>query len=240
MRELGILMVLLAASGALAPACSAREEASGEGEAMDAADETAGALEARSFTRTISGARVHFLEAGPGDGPAVLLLHGAAFRASTWQELGTLELLARAGFRAVALDLPGFGDSEASIVAPPDFLPLVLDELSLARPVVVSPSLSGGFSLPLVARHAGRLRGFVAVAPVQIERWIDALDGSALPTLCLWGGDDRIVPESQADLLCERMAAARKVVLADAGHACYMNQPARFHELLLEFLARAE
>ncbi|XP_010623717.1 protein ABHD14A isoform X3 [Fukomys damarensis] len=37
----------------------------------------------------------------------VLLLHGKAFNSHTWEQLGTLQLLSRRGYRAVALDLPG-------------------------------------------------------------------------------------------------------------------------------------
>ena len=37
----------------------------------------------------------------------VLVLHGAAFSSETWTKLGTLQLLASFGHRAVALDLPG-------------------------------------------------------------------------------------------------------------------------------------
>jgi pimeloyl-ACP methyl ester carboxylesterase len=36
---------------------------------------------------------------------------------------------------------------------------------------------------------------------------------------------------------CLRQPAAAQVVMARAGHACYVEQPARFAELLLEWLA---
>lgn len=36
-----------------------------------------------------------------------MLLHGQAFTSKTWEELGTLGLLATNGYHALALDLPG-------------------------------------------------------------------------------------------------------------------------------------
>ena len=184
----------------------------------------------------LGGSRVHLLEAGPAAGPAVLFLHGASFRAATWEDLGTLALLGADGYRVVAIDLPGFGDSEASALAPAAFLPALLDELGLEQPVVVSPSMSGRFSLPLVAEHPERLAGFVGVAPVAIEEHAARLAGNALPTLLVWGSEDRLIPRAQAERLADGMTNARLEVLEDAGHACYMQQPERFHQLLLAFL----
>jgi haloalkane dehalogenase len=47
---------------------------------------------------------------GPEDGPAVLLVHGYPESSYMWRE--ALPALAAAGWRALAPDLPGYGDSE--------------------------------------------------------------------------------------------------------------------------------
>jgi pimeloyl-ACP methyl ester carboxylesterase len=187
---------------------------------------------------TIQQIRIHYLEAGGSGRPAVLLLHGASFSAQTWQDLGTLSLLAGQGCRAVAADLPGFGQSEPGNPDEPEaFLAELLEQLTIDRPVLVAPSMSGGYSLPLVARHPEKLRGFVAVAPVGIARYEPELAGNRLPVLAVWGGDDRIVPLEQAERLVRALPKARLVVLENAGHACYLQATAEFHQHLTQFVA---
>lgn len=50
------------------------------------------------------------LQAGPVDGPPVLLLHGIPARARLWEQV--MPPLAKAGYRVFAPDLPGYGDTE--------------------------------------------------------------------------------------------------------------------------------
>ena len=56
------------------------------------------------------GRRLHVVEAGPEDGPPVLLLHG--FPEFWWGWRRQLPALATAGWRAVAPDLPGYNLSD--------------------------------------------------------------------------------------------------------------------------------
>jgi haloalkane dehalogenase len=53
---------------------------------------------------------LHFREAGRPDAPVALLLHGYPNSSYLWKDV--LPAVADAGWRAVAPDLPGFGDSE--------------------------------------------------------------------------------------------------------------------------------
>src|SRR3954452_6127472 len=55
---------------------------------------------------TLAGFSTRALEL-EGDGPPAVLLHGYADSADTWRR--ALDLLARRGRRALAVDLPGFG-----------------------------------------------------------------------------------------------------------------------------------
>lgn len=68
-------------------------------------------VELHEGTVQVQGQSLFFREARPAGGQAarfsVLLLHGIRFSSETWQNLGTLHRLAQAGYRAVAIDLPG-------------------------------------------------------------------------------------------------------------------------------------
>jgi pimeloyl-ACP methyl ester carboxylesterase len=129
----------------------------------------------------LAGHRTRVLELA-GSGPGIVLLHGWGDSADTWRPL--LAELAPTGRRAVAADLPGFG--QASRLAPGAILPqldafaaaLVL-EWSGGEPVVVAgTSLGGAVALRLAEVAELPLAGVVPVAPAGLEMpgWFDAVE----------------------------------------------------------------
>lgn len=176
------------------------------------------------------------ITAGPEEGRPVLLLHGAAFDSETWQKLGTIDALAKAGHRVIAVDLPGFGKSPANNIAPSSFGIDLLTHLGIDRAVVVSPSMSGRVSLPLVHLHPQRLAGFVPIAPVGSVEYASKLKNSPVPALVVWGEKDKLLPSAQARKLAKGFDKAEVLILPGARHPAYLDQPRMFHEGLLKFI----
>jgi pimeloyl-ACP methyl ester carboxylesterase len=57
-----------------------------------------------------------------------------------------------------------------------------------------------------------------------------------VPTLVLTGDQDQMVPPANSDTLVEALPDARKVVIADAGHVVFTDQPEAVTKAMLEFL----
>jgi abhydrolase domain-containing protein 14 len=185
----------------------------------------------------LEGHRIHLLTAGPKTGRAVLLLHGGKFKAATWKALGTLDILADAGYRAVAIDLPGAGKSPGWKVDPQTFLADLLVPLDIGRPVVLSPSRSGNLSFPLILEHPEKVSGYVPIAPVGVKQYASKLKESPVPTLVVWGQKDQLFSPAMAKTLAASFKTAEVVILPKAKHPAYLDQPELFHEALLKFLA---
>ena len=193
-------------------------------------------MEIDSKFTTVAGKQVHYLVTS-GHGLTIVLLHGASFSSATWQETGTLEVLASAGYHAFAIDLPGFGRSEHASASPDAWMSELLDQLSIASPVLLAASMSGGYALPFITTHPTCIRGFVAVAPVGIPTYREQLHGIAAPVLAIWGEQDRIVPLSDAELLVNSVKRGQLVIVPNGSHAPYMSDPSFFNRELLQFMA---
>jgi pimeloyl-ACP methyl ester carboxylesterase len=123
-----------------------------------------------------------------GDGPGLILFHGFGDSADTWRPL--LDVLARHGQRAIAVDLPGFG--AASRLEPGPLLPQ-LDRVAASLveqvhdehgvPVVVGGnSLGGVVSLRAAQRPDLPIAGCVPVAPAGLDmpRWFEVIERDPL------------------------------------------------------------
>ena len=101
-----------------------------------------------------------FIEQGQGS-VAVLLLHGIGGGKAIWRE--SLSAIAVAGYRAVAIDFPGYGDTAGAptMDAMVGAVNAVIDTLDAARTVVVGHSMGGMVAQELVAREPQRIDGLV-------------------------------------------------------------------------------
>jgi pimeloyl-ACP methyl ester carboxylesterase len=100
-----------------------------------------------------------------GEGAAVLLLHAGIADRRMWS--GHLQPLADAGVRAVAIDLPGFGEARAASgqAAPWNDVVETLDRLGIERATLVGNSFGGAVALRVAAIAPERVEGMVLVSP---------------------------------------------------------------------------
>lgn len=176
----------------------------------------------------------------------VLLLHGKKFTSKTWLDLSTLKVLAERGHRAVAVDLPGFGRSEAATILDGDddegfknrenFLKSLIGALRLHRPAVVSPSMSGAFSLPLLVNRPDIFGAFIPVAPVYTARYSSEIYmRTRVPTLIVVGDLDTNLGVISVKNL-KNLPRNKIVTLPNSRHPAYLDQPDMWHQNLGEFL----
>jgi len=131
-----------------------------------------------------------------GEGPPLLLLHGYADSADTWRRV--LDRLARADRRALAIDLPGFGegpplDPDRPVLEQLDTVAgLALERLAEetgAAVIVAGNSLGGCVSLRLAERDELPVAGAVPVAPAGFDHpvWFSIIEAQPIVRLLLSG-----------------------------------------------------
>jgi haloalkane dehalogenase len=256
-----------------------------------------------------------YREAGDPAAPAVLLVHGYPESSYMWRH--AMEALAVAGWRAVAPDLAGYGDSEPPeepgtwehhvealerfrselglddvVLVTHDWgvmigLRWACDNPGAARALVISDGgffadrrwhdfantlrtegegerlvegftregvealmgqLSSGMGPDAVAEYwkgfadARRRRGHLELYRSgdfsKLEPYEGCLAGLGVPTLVLWGADDRFSSARMADRFVDEIPGAERVVFDGAGHFIWEDEPEATGRALVDFLER--
>mmetsp|Transcript_29116 Transcript_29116/g.38294 ORF Transcript_29116/g.38294 Transcript_29116/m.38294 type:complete len:218 (+) Transcript_29116:81-734(+) len=165
----------------------------------------------------------------------VLLLHGARFSSETWEELGTLQIIANAGITAVAVDLPGYGKTTGASYQDDEFLQTLMSKLGISDPVLLTASMSGKFAIPFLMQHPEELSGLVTIAPVSVSSYtVEQYQAVTVKTLIVYGEMDRMGNASAG--LLSKIPDHTVVMIPKGSHPCYLDNPEMFHEALSAFL----
>ncbi len=184
---------------------------------------------------TINGSPINILQAGDFSTTPLLFLHGKAFQAETWQELGTLQACINAEFSVLALDLPGFGKSPEAAITPETVISEVMKAEKIDRAIVVGPSMSGKIALEFALNNPEKIAGLVLVGAVGVEENRGRLNKLPSKTLIIWGENDQISDPENGVLLNNKISGSQLVVFKGAKHPCYLEQPELWHQTLINF-----
>ena len=131
-----------------------------------------------SFVR-VDGLNTHYVE--EGQGPAVLLFHGASLGSCTDAYTPIMEPLASHGFRAIAFDQPGFGLSDVpadhTVAYRRGFILKLMDALGLQQAHLLGHSQAGGMVVSTAFAHPERVASVIVLG-----------SGNLLPPLPEGGG----------------------------------------------------
>lgn len=130
----------------------------------------------RPITVTPKSITLAYQDAGPKDGPAILLLHGSPGNGADFNRTDNalIPSLADEGYRVIAPDMPGFGYSAPYI---PDYsnraharyMLDLLDQLDIDEAHILGWSMGGGTAIQLYDLAPDRVRSITMLAAIGVQ-----------------------------------------------------------------------
>jgi abhydrolase domain-containing protein 6 len=127
-----------------------------------------------TLSEEIDGGRIVYNVTGAG--PTVLLVHGLFATKEQWNPLACL--LADAGYRTIAVDLPGYGESDGYALSAyqlenqVEALHALMARLDIKRFDIAGNSMGGAISAMYARRHAEQVRSLAFVgSPLGVTGW---------------------------------------------------------------------
>lgn len=166
----------------------------------------------------------HVLFSGPQDGTPVLFIHGNASSSTYWEEI---MLMLPEGFRGIAPDLRGYGDTEDKLIDATrgmgdwiDDLVALLDKLGIEKTHLIGHSMGGTLVMGLVGAIPARILSGTLVNPGSIYGFggSKGLDGKPCYDDCAGSGGGIVNPDfpkliAEGDRTADNPQASPRVVM---------------------------
>jgi haloalkane dehalogenase len=147
------------------------------------------------YVTVADGLRIHYVDEGPREAAPVLMLHGEPSWSYLYRKM--IPVIARAGHRAIAPDLVGFGRSDKPVRREDytyqrhvDWMRGVVEALDLRGITLVCQDWGGLIGLRLVAEHPDRFARVVAA-----NTFLPTGDQPAGPAFLAWRKYSQETPE---------------------------------------------
>jgi 3-oxoadipate enol-lactonase len=171
--------------------------------------------------------RIHYLDPNPEGTSSILLLHGLGANADSW--VLQIPALVGAGYRPIAIDTPGFGESPYdgqgwSIARMADELATLVQEIGVAPPDVIGLSMGGiiaqqyALDFPHLVRKLVLVSTFAVLRPDSLNDWLYFFQ--------------RFILVNTLGLTAQARAVARRIFPG--------TQDAPLREMLVETISRAD
>jgi pimeloyl-ACP methyl ester carboxylesterase len=124
-----------------------------------------------SWFTNIAGMRIHYQEAGDENAPALILIHGFISSTLIWNDV--FLPLADAGFRVIAIDLPGYGysdkpaDGRYTINSQAHAVFRLMDRLGIEKATIIGASYGGAIAATMALDYPDRVERLVLVGAVS-------------------------------------------------------------------------
>jgi 2-hydroxymuconate-semialdehyde hydrolase len=123
------------------------------------------------------------------------------------------------------------------VEAAPMLLPWLFAHRYYAKASRITPETLPGFVQPLsVEKTVPMLRD--VISEWQPRRMLQQLPRLVMPTLLVWGAEDKLVPPSCIPELQAVLPNAQVEMISETGHLVFEECPEEFNEILLRFLSK--
>jgi pimeloyl-ACP methyl ester carboxylesterase len=186
----------------------------------------------KNYKVAVDGIHYYYTHNGVQKPPKVILLHGQNTTAKTWEDVGTMKALAKAGHSSIALNLPGPNTD----LHPEAWLLECMNKLGIQAPIMVTPSLSTEYIIPYMIKYPKRLSAWVSVANMYLDKYYNIYPDIKFPVLAIWGELDKYAPVEHAYKLVENVENGQYKIIPGATHSPFQTNPVEFNKILIEFI----